>query len=110
MGEIIIAVLGGSTLAALINQVGEYIRQRRKHKDETNDAANDDMKALKEGMKYILYDRIRWLSQAYISKCEVDFDDRRILHSMHSVYHNQLGGNGDLDSLMQEVNELPLKL
>lgn len=110
MSEIIIAVLGGSALAALINQIGEYVRQRRKHKDDTDDKEDDDMKALKEGMKYVLYDRIRWLGQAYIVKGEVDFDDRRILHSMHSVYHNQLGGNGDLDSLMQEVNELPLKL
>lgn len=110
MSEIIIAVLGGSALAALINQIGEYVRQRRKHKDATDDKEDSDMKALKEGMKYVLYDRIRWLGQAYIAKGEVDFDDRRVLHSMHNVYHNLLGGNGDLDSLMQEVNELPLKV
>ena len=36
-------------------------------------------------------------------------DDRRVLNEMHHCYHDGLGGNGDLDNLMQEVNKLPLK-
>jgi hypothetical protein len=32
-----------------------------------------------------------------------------MLHKMHNVYHDGLGGNGDLDSLMSNVDELPLK-
>ena len=28
---------------------------------------------------------------------------------MHSVYHDKMDGNGDLDPLMKEINELPLK-
>ena len=56
-----------------------------------------------------LLDRIQHLGQAYISDGEVDFDDRRRLNNMHSVYHSGLGGNGDLDVLMREVNALPLK-
>ncbi len=50
-----------------------------------------------------------YLGQAYIAESEIDFDDRRILNDMHRSYHNGLGGNGDLDKLMEAVNDLPLK-
>lgn len=62
-----------------------------------------------EALKFILYDRIRYLALCYIKDGEVDFDSRRILKDMHNVYHNGLHANGDLDDLMDAVNELPLK-
>ena len=33
--EILLAVLGGSAVAAFINQVGEYIRARKSHEEKT---------------------------------------------------------------------------
>lgn len=65
--------------------------------------------AIMDGQMYILLDRIRYLGCAYIKDGCVSFDDRRLLNQMHSVYHNGLGGNGDLDTLMEDVNDLPLK-
>ena len=56
-----------------------------------------------------MLDRIRYLGQKYIEAGEIDFDDRRILNAMHDSYHNGLGGNGDADVVMQEVNKLPLR-
>ncbi len=106
---IIGGLLGGSAVAALINQIGEGIRQKRKRKYEKDDGESDDLAALKSGLKWVLYDRIRYLGQAYIAAKKIDFDDRRILNEMHKSYHNGLGGNGDLDNLMKEVNSLPLK-
>ena len=44
----------------------------------------------------------------YIEAGEVDFDQRRILREMHTVYHFGLQGNGDLDQLMEAVAKLPL--
>ena len=29
---------------------------------------------------------------------------------MHQVYHTGLGGNGDLDTLMERVDQLPVRL
>ena len=43
------------------------------------------------------------------SEGAVDYDDRRLLHKMHHNYHTELGGNGDLDAIMAEVDKLPLK-
>jgi len=102
-------LLGGSAVAALINAIAEGIRQRRKRKYDKLDGKDKDNQALKDGLKWVLYDRIRFLGQHYITAGSVDFDDRRILNEMHGCYHDGLGGNGDLDNLMGEVNRLPLR-
>ena len=77
--------------------------------EERLEAIEKKTDAQSEAIKYILYDRIRYLGQAYIAEREIDFDDRRILNDMHHSYHFGLKGNGDLDTLMEEVNHLPLK-
>ena len=102
-------LLGGSAVAALINAIAEGIRQRRKRKYEKADGKDAIMEALKTGLKWVIYDRIRYLGQTYIAHGNIDFDDRRILNEMHKCYHDGLCGNGDLDNLMSEVNKLPLK-
>ena len=98
------AVIGGAII-----QIGEGVRQRRKRKYDKDDGKDKNLEALKTGLKWVIYDRIRYLGLKYISEGVVDFDDRRILKEMHNTYHEGLGGNGDLDNLMNEVNRLPLK-
>ena len=118
--EVLIAVLTGGVIVAIIEGVREFLAWRRNRKAllEDRQALNSDkrlekverqVEALVESQKYILYDRIRFLGQSYIADGEIDFDDRRILNDMHKSYHSGLGGNGDLDILMREVNQLPLK-
>ena len=108
---VIVALVAGiaAVIGGLITQMGEGIRQKRKRKYEKDDGKDRNMEALKTGLKWVLYDRIRHLGQKYIANGTVDFDDRRILNEMHKSYHEGLGGNGDLDNLMSEVNKLPLK-
>ena len=118
--QIVIAILTGGIGVGIVEGIREGLRWRRerKAKKEDREAVNLDswreetdkkMNALVESQKYIMYDRIRFLGQAYIAEGEIDFDDRRILRQMHTSYHNGLGGNGDLDALMEEVDSLPLK-
>lgn len=102
-------LLGGSAVAALINAIAAGIRQRRDRKYSKTDGKDKDLEALKAGLKWVIYDRIRFLGHQYTNAGNVDFDDRRILNEMHKCYHDGLGGNGDLDNLMRAVNELPLK-
>ena len=108
---IIVALVAGlaAIVGALIAQIGEGIRQRRKRKYEKTDTKEADIEAMKDGLKWVLYDRIRHLGQKYIADGSVDFDDRRILNQMHKSYHDGLGVNGDLDNIMGEVNKLPLR-
>lgn len=109
MIKVIVAALSGSALAALIQQIGEVYRQRKRREAAKEDTHCEDYNALRKALMYVILDRIRYLGQVYIKDQEVDFDDRRLLNEMHDVYHNELGGNGDLDTLMREVNRLPLK-
>ena len=108
---VLVAVIAGAAavIGGAISQLGESIRQRRKRKYDKDDGKDKDIEALKAGLKWVIYDRIRYLGQTYITAKKIDFDDRRILNEMHKCYHNGLGGNGDLDNLMGEVNKLPLK-
>lgn len=109
IAAIVGGILGGSAVAALINQIGESIRQKRKHKYDTADTEAEDMKEVKTALKWVMYDRIRYLGTCYLHDGSIDIDDRRILGEMHRSYHDGLGGNGDLDKLMEAVNSLPLK-
>ena len=47
-------------------------------------------------------------SHAYIRAGDIDIDDREDLIKMHEVYHN-LGGNGNLNALMETILDLPLR-
>lgn len=111
---------GGGVFVAIIGGIREALafRRQRKAKKEDEKQMNisgrlekieAQMSAQSEALKYIMYDRIRYLGQGYIFNGEIDFDDRRILNDMHKSYHYGLGGNGDLDTLMSDVNKLPLK-
>ena len=65
--------------------------------------------AQSQAIKLDLLDRIFHACNAYIKQGSITFDERRRLHEMHDCYHNRLGGNGDADLIMKEVDELPLK-
>ena len=130
MNETLVAILSGGAVVAVIEGIREALKWRRTRKAVKEDRAEkkaEDAKhaaelkteerlgaiekkvdVQREAMKFMLYDRIRYLGQAYIADKEIDFDDRRILNNMHHTYHDGLCGNGDLDTLMEEVHHLPL--
>lgn len=118
--EYLLAVLSGGVAVALIEGVREALKWKRErraalsdrralHIDKRFKALEEQNSVQSEALKYMLYDRIRYLGREYIERGEIDFDDRRILNAMHKVYHEGLMGNGDLDTLMNEVNALKLK-
>lgn len=57
----------------------------------------------------ILRDRIRYLGKGHIKVGSISLEDREDLIVMHRAYHDNCGGNGNLDALMNSVMELPLK-
>ena len=54
----------------------------------------------------ILYDRIKHLAKAYIKRGWIYMEEYEDLKRMHKVYHDELGGNGFLDAIMEEVDKL----
>ena len=118
--EILTIIASSSLLAIIVKEVFEIIKHQRDRKEQKEDGEKLDIvqrleriekqnTANSEASKYLLYDKIRHLAEKHIAEGEITFDDRSMLHKMHNVYHFELDGNGDLDTLMAEVDKLPLK-
>lgn len=57
----------------------------------------------------MLYDRIKFLGKKYIATGEIEADALEDLIEMHRIYHDELDGNGYLDTLMAQVKQLHIK-
>ena len=121
---ILLAVIGGSTGAALVTGTFSLIKLRmeRKAKKEDRAAAQQDntctargeqLQKLQDQMavalladRTILYDRIKHLAKSYIGRGYITVEEQEDLNMMHRVYHDpdKLDGNGFLDNLMYTVN------
>lgn len=73
------------------------------------DSIENDIRALKDGVKFILLDRILYLGEKYVERGEISLEEKMLLKKMHKVYHKGLNGNGDADVIMEAIDELPLK-
>lgn len=102
--DVVVSVIGGSCGAAVVSgafALAQYLISRR---DKRIGSADTKSKALRYLMLYIIQERAK---QHIKEKC-ISLDDRRSLHHWHDLYHNGLGGNGDADALMAQVDRLPL--
>lgn len=127
MNDLLLCLLSGGVAAAIIKAAESIItwKLNRKAAQEDKEEAKQesaeqdiktaiaqlekDITSLRTGERVILHDRIKYLGKSFIEDKEIDFDDRQDLVDMHNVYHNELGGNGNLNSLMEEVMKLPIK-
>lgn len=97
---IIIAIISSGALSTLISALFNMWQTRRKKQD-----------GVRDGIKILLYDRIKHLGKKYIERGYVTAEELEDLTTMHSIYHDPegLNGNGFLDALMNSVNKLPIK-
>lgn len=93
----IVELLGGATGAAIVAGIFSLVQNKKAKKDAKG-------KALRYLMLYIIQER----AKAHIKDGNITLEERRSLHHWHDLYHNGLGGNGDADALMAEVDHLPL--
>lgn len=111
MTEILCAMIAAA--ASVICAFAAAAFKRRERNDAARDAREQErdakISALCESQKIVLLDRIRYLGQKYIAAGAIDMDDRHLLNSMHESYHKGLGGNGDADVIMRDINRLPLR-
>ena len=95
--EWIVDLLGGAAGAALVAGIFSLVQTRKARKDAKG-------KALRYIMLYIIQER----AKQHIRDGSITLEDRRSLHHWHDLYHNGLGGNGDADALMKQVDALCL--
>lgn len=97
---IIIAIISSGALSAVISGLFSVWQMRRKRRD-----------GVRDGIKILLYDRIKHLGKVYIERGYITAEELEDLTTMHDIYHDPTGlnGNGFLDAIMRTVKALPIK-
>ena len=104
--EIWEAILSGAAVASLCNGIFTIVQMALRRRWEKSEKGSAQTKAL----RYLMLYTMMQTAKGHIRDGEISMDDRRQLHKWHDLYHNGLGGNGDMDKLMAEVDKLPLSL
>ena len=97
---IIVAIISSGALSTLISGLFSAWRNSKRRHD-----------GVREGIKILLYYRIKHLGKAYIERGYVTSDELEDITTMHEIYHDPdgLNGNGFLDAIMRNVKQLPIK-
>lgn len=95
---VIVAIVGSGALSALITGIFAERSAKKKLEDGTQ-----------VGVRMILYAWIKSLGKDYIKRGYLSFEELEDLKAMHMVYHNDLKGNGFLDTLMDQVEKLEIR-
>lgn len=104
--EFVATFFTGAAGAAICSSIFSVVQMVIRRLWEKSDKGSAQIKALRYLMLYIMMQT----AKGHIRDGEISMDDRRQLHKWHDLYHNGLGGNGDMDKLMAEVDNLPLSL
>ena len=98
------SVVGGTAGAAIVSGSFALIQFLINRKDRRSGSEDAKSKALRYLMLYIIQER----AKQHILEGKITLEERRSLHHWHAFYHDGLGGNGDADALMRQVDLLPL--
>lgn len=109
---ILTGAVGGAVIKLIDNVIQWYLNRKAQVEDaeaKEDDETDQRLKSIEIGLRVLLLDRIQELGYRYLKDGEIRMDERHNLHVMHDAYHDTLHGNGDADSIMNLVDELPLK-
>lgn len=97
--NLLVALLSGGIGSGIVGIVMAVLQRRW--------AKEDRVDALVSAQKVLMVDRVRHLGKSYINDKEISVGDKENLKAMYDAY-KKLGGNGHLDTIMQEVEKLPV--
>lgn len=119
---VLIAVIAASSgaITAYANARIDSKRKKREKDDSTKQILNKleeletkinglqkRLEGLEKAQCITMQERIKRLAIKYCEKGEISYPDYETLKKMHQIYHYDLNGNGFLDDLMKDVEELP---
>ena len=98
---ILTAALGSTGLSTVVVAVLQHHWQKKEKEDERIDA-------LMAAQRVSMEERIRYLVQYHMEKGRITLAEKSNLMEMHTCYVG-VGGNGNLDTEMAELNKVPVK-
>lgn len=99
--SVLLCVLSGG-IGSGIMAIILAVLQRKWNKEDKEDAR---ISALVQASKVTMVDRVTYLGKVYISQDRITLAEKENLEEMFRAY-KALGGNGHLDTVMEEVNRL----
>lgn len=92
---IVCALIGSGASTAIVTAIINHKAEEKKK--ETGES---------QGIKWLMQDRLEHVALAYLSKGEISYDELKNWNRGHHIYHDLLGGNGDLDALKEALQDL----
>ena len=77
------------------------------HRLKKNDKEDERITAIIEALKLLMQDKVRYLGSKFIEEEKISLENKEMLKGMHKSYQ-ALGDNGHLDTVMEEVDRLPI--
>lgn len=63
----------------------------------------------RKALRFLLLSSIQQECREHIRIGQINSEDLKSIHEWYDLYHNDLGGNGYIDSLIKKVDNLPIK-
>ena len=95
---ILCALIGSGAATALVTGLVSWRAEQRR--TETGES---------QGLRYLLQDRLEQQALTYLEKGSISYEELRSWNRGHHIYHDLLGGNGDLNGLKEELKHLLYK-
>ena len=95
---IVCALIGSGASTAIVTAI--VSRMAEKKAQETGES---------QGIKWLMQDRLEHVALAYLSRGSITHDEYKNWNRGHYIYHELLGGNGDLDPLKKAIEELDIQ-
>lgn len=92
---IVCAIIGSGASTAIVTAV--LNRRTEKKKNETGES---------QGIRWLMQDRLEHVALAHMAKGEITYEELKHWNRGHYIYHNLLGGNGDLDPLKESLKDM----
>ena len=92
---ILCALVGSGAATALVT--GFVDRRAGRMRTETGES---------QGMRWLLQDRLEQQALAFMKRGSVTYDELRNWNRGYLIYHDLLGGNGDLNGLREKLKRL----
>lgn len=91
---IVCALIGSGASTAIVTAI---INAKKKETGES------------QGIKWLMQDRLEHVALAYMAKGTITYDEWKNWNKGHHIYHDLLGGNGDLDPLKEALSNMNSK-
>lgn len=91
---IVCALLGSGASTAIVTAI---INAKKKETGES------------QGIKWLMQDRLEHVALAYMAKGTITYEEWKNWNKGHHIYHDLLGGNGDLDPLKEALSNMNSK-